>query len=234
MFIIVFEALTILLKLRLQKTKKIFLHKSVTYTYKRESKIKMTNNNDQLYIAKVINGDTNSFAYLVDSYKDMVFSLAYKMTKNKEESEEVSQDTFIKAYKNLNKFKGESKFSTWLYRIAYHTSLDQIKKNKNNNATFEIHEVTLNQIQSEDGILQGIERKERAKIMDECLLRLPEEERSILWMFYYDELSLKEIVEVTSLSEANVKVKLHRARKRLLTIVEENVAPEIISYHGRK
>jgi RNA polymerase sigma-70 factor (ECF subfamily) len=194
----------------------------------------MTNNNDQLYIAKVINGDTNSFAYLVDSYKDMVFSLAYKMTKNKEESEEVSQDTFIKAYKNLNKFKGESKFSTWLYRIAYHTSLDQIKKNKNNNATFEIHEVTLNQIQSADDILQGIERKERAKIMDECLLRLPEEERSILWMFYYDELSLKEIVEVTLLSEANVKVKLHRARKRLLTIVEENVAPEIISYHGRK
>jgi RNA polymerase sigma-70 factor (ECF subfamily) len=164
----------------------------------------------------------------------MVFSLAYKMTKNKEESEEVSQDTFIKAYKNLNKFKGESKFSTWLYRIAYHTSLDQIKKNKNNNATFEIHEVTLNQIQSADDILQGIERKERAKIMDECLLRLPEEERSILWMFYYDALSLKEIVEVTSLSEANVKVKLHRARKRLLTIVEENVAPEIISYHGRK
>jgi RNA polymerase sigma-70 factor (ECF subfamily) len=194
----------------------------------------MTNNNDQLYIAKVINGDSNSFAYLVDSYKDMVYSLAYKMTKNKEESEEVSQDTFIKAYKNLNKFKGESKFSTWLYRIAYHTSLDQIKKNKNNNATFEIHEVTLNQIQSADDILQGIERKERAKIMDECLLRLPEEERSILWMFYYDELSLKEIIEVTSLTEANVKVKLHRARKRLLTIVEENVAPEIISYHGRK
>jgi RNA polymerase sigma-70 factor (ECF subfamily) len=194
----------------------------------------MTNDNDQLYITKVINGDTNSFAYLIDSYKDMVFSLAFKMTKNKEESEEVSQDTFIKAYKNLNKFKGESKFSTWLYRIAYHTSLDQIKKNKNNNATFEIHEVTLNQIQSADDILQGIERKERAKIMDECLLRLPEEERSILWMFYYDELSLKEIVEVTSLSEANVKVKLHRARKRLLTIVEENVAPEIISYHGRK
>jgi RNA polymerase sigma-70 factor (ECF subfamily) len=174
----------------------------------------MTNNNDQLYIAKVINGDTNSFAYLVDSYKDMVYSLAYKMTKNKEESEEVSQDTFIKAYKNLNKFKGESKFSTWLYRIAYHTSLDQIKKNKNKSTSFEIHEVTLNQIQSTDDILQGIERKERAQIRDECLLRLPEEERSILWLFYYDEVSLKEIVEVTSLSEANVKVKLHRARKR--------------------
>lgn len=164
----------------------------------------------------------------------MVFSLAFKMTKNREEAEEISQDTFIKAYKNLKKFKGDSKFSTWLYRIAYHTSLDNIKKNKNNNNTFEINEITFNQIQSVENILEGIERKERAKIIDECLLQLPEEERSIIWMFYYDDLSLKEIMEVTSLSEANLKVKLHRARKKLLTIVEENVEPELINHYGRK
>ncbi len=194
----------------------------------------MTNNNDQLYITKVINGDTNAFAYLVDKYKDMVYSLAYKMTKNREEAEEISQDTFIKAFKNLNKFKGDSKFSTWLYRIVYHAALDSIKKNKNNNSTFEINEVTYNQIKSVEDILQGIERKERAKIMNECLLKLPEEERSIIWMFYYDELSLKEIIEVTKISEANVKVKLHRARKKLLTIVEKNVAPEFINHYGRK
>ena len=89
-------------------------------------------------------------------------------------------------------------------------------------------------IKSVEDILQGIERKERATIMNICLLKLPEEERSIIWMFYYDELSLKEIIEVTSLSEANIKVKLHRARKKLLTIVEENVEPEIISHYGRK
>lgn len=194
----------------------------------------MTNKNDQLYITKVINGDTNAFVYLVDNYKNMVFSLAFKMTKNREEAEEISQDTFIKAYKNLKKFKGDSKFSTWLYRIAYHTSLDNIKKNKNNNNTFEINEITFNQIQSVENILEGIERKERAKIIDECLLQLPEEERSIIWMFYYDDLSLKEIMEVTSLSEANLKVKLHRARKKLLTIVEENVEPELINHYGRK
>ncbi len=197
-------------------------------------KDKMTNKNDQLYITKVINGDTNAFVYLVDNYKNMVFSLAFKMTKNREEAEEISQDTFIKAYKNLKKFKGDSKFSTWLYRIAYHTSLDNIKKNKNNNNTFEINEITFNQIQSVENILEGIERKERAKIIDECLLQLPEEERSIIWMFYYDDLSLKEIMEVTSLSEANLKVKLHRARKKLLTIVEENVEPELINHYGRK
>ncbi|MFK8059265.1 MAG: RNA polymerase sigma factor [Polaribacter sp.] len=194
----------------------------------------MTNKNDQLYIAKVINGDTNSFAYLVDNYKNMVYSLAYKMTKNREEAEEVSQDTFIKAYKNLSKFKGDSKFSTWLYRIAYHTSLDAIKKNKNNNQTIEINEITFNQIKSVENILEGIERKERAKIMNDCLLKLPEEERSIIWMFYFDELSLKEITAVTDLSEANIKVKLHRARKKLVTIVEENVEPEMIENYGRK
>jgi RNA polymerase sigma-70 factor (ECF subfamily) len=156
------------------------------------------------------------------------------MTKNREEAEEISQDSFIKAYKNLKNFKGDSKFSTWLYRIAYHASLDALKKNKNNNNTLNINEITFNQIKSVDNILEGIERKERSKIMNDCLLKLPEDERSIIWMFYYDELSLKEIIEITQFSEANIKVKLHRARKKLLAIVEENVAPEIISHYGRK
>ncbi len=194
----------------------------------------MTNTNDQIYIAKVINGDVNAFAFLVDAYKSMVFSLVFKMTKNREEAEEITQDTFIKAYKNLSKFKGDSKFSTWLYRIAYHASLDAIKKNRNKNITSEINEITFNQIKSVDNILLGIERKERAKIMNDCLLKLPEKERSIIWMFYYDELSVKEMMEVTQLSEANIKVKLLRARKKLLAIVEENVEPEIISNYGRK
>lgn len=194
----------------------------------------MTNKNDQLYINKVINGDTNAFSYLVDSYKNMVYSLAFKMTKNREEAEEISQDTFIKAYKNLSKFKGDSKFSTWLYRIAYHTSLDNIKKNKNNNSTFDINEITYNQIKSVDNILEGIERKERAKLIEACLNKLTDDERSIIWMFYFDELSLKEIMAVTDFSEANLKVKLHRARKKLLAIVEENVEPEMIANYGRK
>ena len=194
----------------------------------------MTNKNDQLYITKIINGDVNAFAHLVDSYKNMVFSLAFKITKSREEAEEISQDTFIKAFKNLKNFKGDSKFSTWLYRIAYHTSLDAIKKYKKSSSTFEINEITFDQIQDVETILEGIERKERSKIMDNCLQKLSDEQRSIIWMFYYDELSLKEIMEVTSLSEANLKVKLHRARKKLLSIVKENVSPEIIENYGRK
>jgi RNA polymerase sigma-70 factor (ECF subfamily) len=194
----------------------------------------MTNKNDQYYITKVINGDSNAFAYLVDNYKNMVYSLAYKMTRSKEEAEEVSQDTFIKAYKNLKNFKGDAKFSTWLYRIAYHTTLDNVKKNKKQHNNVAINELNYNQITSLETVLDSIERKERAKIMDRCLSKLPEDERAIILMFYYDELSLKEILEVTRFSESNLKVKLHRARKRLLTIVKENVEPEIIKNYGRK
>ena len=194
----------------------------------------MTETNDQLYIEKILKGDVNAFSFLVDNYKNMVFSLAFKMTKSREEAEEVSQDTFIKAYKNLCKFKGDSKFSTWLYRIAYHTSLDTIKKNKNTTNTYDINEVTFNQIKAVEHILEGIERKERAELMEVCLQKMADEERSIIWMFYYDELSLKEIIEVTGLQEANIKVKLHRARKKLLTIVKENIEPEIIENYGRK
>lgn len=189
--------------------------------------------NEQFYIKKVLKGDVNAFAFLVNSYKNMVFTLAYKMTRNREEAEEICQDTFIKVFQNLYKFKGDSKFSTWLYSIAYHTSLDAIKKNINHNNTLKIDETNYHKIASLDNILLHIEQKERAIIMDKCLLKLSEEDRSIIWMFYYDELTLKEICEVTLWSASNVKVRLHRARKRLLTIVETTVESEIISHYGK-
>ncbi|WP_255326687.1 RNA polymerase sigma factor [Tenacibaculum sp. 47A_GOM-205m] len=182
----------------------------------------------------MLRGDANAYTFLVEKYKVMVFSLALKMVKSREEAEEISQDTFIKAYKNLSKFKGESKFSTWLYKITYRTCLDSLKKNKERYNTDTIDEVTINRIKSADSILEGIERKERAQVINSCLLNLPEEERTILWVFYFEELSLKEIIEITNLSEANAKVKLHRARKMLLSIVEKKVEPELINHYGRK
>ena len=70
---------------------------------------------DQHYIDKILQGDTNTYAVLVDRYKNMIFTLALKMVTNREEAEEVAQDTFIKAYNSLVKFKGDSKFSTWIF-----------------------------------------------------------------------------------------------------------------------
>src|ERR1017187_5828368 len=90
----------------------------------------MIKTDDQHCIHLVRQGDTNAFAVLVDRYKNMVFTLLLKMLKDREEAEEVAQDTFVKIYKSLSKFNGESKFSTWIYKVAFNTCLDRLKKNK--------------------------------------------------------------------------------------------------------
>jgi RNA polymerase sigma-70 factor (ECF subfamily) len=194
----------------------------------------MITTKDQIIIDKVLKGDTNAFSELVNLYKDLVFSLAIKMTKNREEAEEISQDTFIKAYRNLSKFKGDAKFSTWLYKIAYHACLDRFKKNENLYKTDSIDCFVSFDLSSADDTMQSLERSQRAEMMFSCMQELPEEERSVLWFFYYKELSLKEIMEITSYTEANLKVKLHRARKHLLKIVQQRFEPEIIAHYGKK
>lgn len=87
----------------------------------------MTYKSDQFYINQIIEKNTNAFSVLVNQYKDLVFNLLYKMLKNRKE---VSQDTFIKVFNSLYKFKGESIFSTWIYKITYNTCLDRLQKSK--------------------------------------------------------------------------------------------------------
>ena len=90
----------------------------------------MNYSDDNHHIQLVLSGNTDAFSVLVDRYKNMVFTLCLKMVSNKEEAEDLAQDSFIKVYKSLKSFKGESRFSTWLYKITYHTCLDRIKKLK--------------------------------------------------------------------------------------------------------
>ena len=193
----------------------------------------MAINDDDYYIKKTLEGDSNSFNVLVERYQNMVFALALKMLKHREESEEVSQDTFIKVYKSLSKFNGESKFSTWIYRIAYNTCLDRIKKNSKYNNNVEINEITSNEISHTESIFDSLENKERSIIVKQCMDKLPEDERIIIHLFYFEELNLKEIVEIVSMTEGNMKVKLFRARKKLFSIFKESVEPEIYSSYER-
>jgi len=194
----------------------------------------MKHNNDDYYIVKTLAGDTQSFGILVERYQTMVYSLALKMLKHKEEAEEVAQDTFIKSYKSLSKFSGKSKFSTWLYRIGYNTCLDRIKGNVKYNNNVEIDTISSTELSSVESIFEGIERKERSEIIQDCMNQLPDDERVILHLFYFEELSLKEIKKVLSISESNIKVKLFRARKKLFTIFKNSVEHEIYSDYERQ
>jgi len=189
--------------------------------------------NDQVYIEAILKGDTNAFTVLVDRYKDLVYTLALRMMKHTEEAEEAAQDTFIKAYKSLNKFKGDSKFSTWIYRVAYNTCLDRLKKNKRQQYTVEINEYTEYQVKTLDNALDQIEAKEKEQTIQDCLALLPSEDSFLLTLYYFEELSLEEIGKIVSLKPNNVKVKLFRSRKKLATILKRRLDNDIIeSYEG--
>lgn len=194
---------------------------------------KMTTN-DQILINQIVEGDTNSFTILVDRYKDLVFTLALRMLKNREEAEEVAQDTFIKTYKSLEKFKGDSKFSTWIYRVAYNSCLDRIKKNKKYLNNVEINEFTEHEVVTIDNALDKMETKERKEAMRRCIDTLPTEESFLLTLYYFDDLSLDEISKIVGKTANSIKVKLFRSRKKLATILKSQLEPEIIDYYERE
>lgn len=187
--------------------------------------------NDQHYINQVIEGNTNAFSVLVNQYKDLVFTLSYKMLKNKEEAEEVSQDTFIKVFNSLNKFKGESKFSTWIYKITYNTCLDRLKKSKKENSVFYLEDFNEQQIKVIESIIENIDEKERNQKIQECLQLLPSEEAFLLTLYYFDDQSIEEIAKIIDCNSNNVKIKLFRSRKKLASILKKQLEPQILSYY---
>ncbi|WP_299334329.1 sigma-70 family RNA polymerase sigma factor [uncultured Psychroserpens sp.] len=194
----------------------------------------MTTNNDQILINQIIEGDTNAFSILVDNYKDLVFTLALRMLKNREEAEEVAQDTFIKTYRSLDRFKGDSKFSTWIYRVAYNTCLDRIKKNKKHLNDVEINEFTAHQVKTMDTALDQIETKEREEAIQRCIKRLPSQDSFLLTLYYFDDLSLDDISQIVGITVNSIKVKLFRCRKKLATILKSELEPEIIEHYERE
>jgi RNA polymerase sigma-70 factor (ECF subfamily) len=194
----------------------------------------MTIDEEQIIINQIKAGETQAFAVLVDRYKDLVFNLAMQMLKNKEEAEEVSQDTFIKVFKKLDRFRGDSKLSTWIYRVAYNTCLDRIKKNKKRFNEVAIDEFTEHQIKIMDTALDVLETKELQQAIQECLQQLPGKDSFLLTLFYFEELSLEEISRIVNIEANTVKVKLFRSRKKLATILKQKLEQEIISNYERE
>jgi len=188
----------------------------------------MSTEPDEYYIQETLNGNVNAYAFLVERYKHMVYTLTIRIVKSKEDAEEVSQDVFVKAFKKLDSFKGDSKFSTWIYKIAYYASLDVIKKNKrfiNSENIDDFYDGDLGNVQD---ALESLHSKERKKVINKALLKLDEDERIILTLFYFEEMPIKEISKVVNLTKDNIKVKLFRSRKKLATILKNVIEPRTI------
>ena len=170
---------------------------------------------DNFYIEKILNGDTSSFALLVDKHKTMAYNIAYRILKSREDAEEIAQDSFLKAFYGLKEFKRESKFSSWLYRIIYNNSISRIRKKKPEVSSYDDEMFKWMEPEETAIELDHLHHNEQKKYVNTALSKLPREDAAIVSLFYLNENSVEEIGEVTGLSNSNVKVKLFRARRKL-------------------
>lgn len=182
---------------------------------------------DKYYIDRILNGDVNAFSFLVDKHKNLVFTIALRMLKNSEDAEELSQDTFVKAYNSLKEFKFESKFSTWLYRITYNGAISRLRKKQIEITNIESDTIINSEVISSYNAINELKRNEQKKYINQVIENLREEDAFLITMYYLNESSIEEISEITEFSISNVKVKLFRARKRfyneLKVILKEEV-----------
>jgi RNA polymerase sigma-70 factor (ECF subfamily) len=176
---------------------------------------------ENIVIDKIKGGDYSACNFIVDKYKAFVFSICIRIIKNREDAEEVAQDSFIKAFKSINGFKHDSKFSTWLYRIAFNNAISKTRNKK----IFkdELNESTFNSINLSsvsDG-LENLNRVDRRKVLQNAMERLNEEEKLLVSLYYFEENSIAEVSEITGLEANYVKVKVHRSRKKLYHSLSE-------------
>lgn len=189
----------------------------------------MTHLEELQLIQAVLKGDSDSFEQLVLENQNGVYNLAYKMTSNESDALDISQEVFIKAYTNLSRFRGDSRFSVWLYRLTYNACIDLLRRKKRVSVT----SLTVND-QEDDAPCEfdipdikyspetQYERKETRKAVRDAVMSLPEQHRQVVIMREYSDMSYEEIARALHLTEGTVKSRLSRARQRLAKILIEN------------
>lgn len=179
-------------------------------------------------ISQILQGQQNAYAVLVQRYQNFVFTIVLRYVTSREDAEEVSQDAFIKAYRSLADFKGNAKFSTWLYTIATTSALSFLRKKK-----IEVHSLDNEKVfASADNIDSGmsanqVEQKNRVQMVNDAIKLLNPEDAQIVTLFYKGEQTLEEIAAILGKETNAVKVQLHRARTRLKEKMEKHFRAEV-------
>lgn len=180
----------------------------------------MESYSDTYYIQKTLDGETDSFAPLLTRYGPQVHALILRVVGNREDAEELAQDTFLKAFRHLPAFKGTCSFSTWIYRIAYNTAISHTRKKKTE--VLAIEETLLDNV-SEEQVTEALghtDSSEQVRRLETALTLLPADERAIILLFYMKEKTVNDLVEITGLTASNLKTKLHRIRKKLFVLIK--------------
>ncbi|MGD1848120.1 MAG: RNA polymerase sigma factor [Salibacteraceae bacterium] len=187
----------------------------------------MTEVPDQVYLQRVLDGDDNAFRFLVDRYQDMAFGLALQLLKNREDAEEVAMDAFAKCYRSLGSFKAESRFSTWLYRIVYNTAISKGRKKKLTVSAIDDRIVEQAPEQDIQSAMAQMQQEERQKYLGLAMEKLHPEDVTLVQLYYLAGRPTDEVAEITGMTVSNVKVRLHRARKKLYFYLERLLRDEL-------
>ena len=189
------------------------------------------NDTDWEIVDSVRAGNTRSYAMLVDRHKDRAMTLAVRLIRSREEAEEIVQDAFLRAYRNLDQFRGEAKFSTWFYRILYNLCMTRVARRRGNLVTLEVDDGKMGDsaVAGEEMIsaLDRIEQEELNTIIASEIENLPEKFKTLLTFFYVQEMSYKEICSVLGIPLGTLKTNLFRGRNmlrmRVLTKLKDEV-----------
>ena len=187
-----------------------------------------TGPNDNEVLSRVLRGDQQAYAEIVKRYQSFVFTIALRYTPNREDAEEIAQDSFIKAYRSLSDFRGDSKFSTWLYTIVTTTCLTFLRKKK-----LETHSLDNEKVfEAADSLDSGfranqVEQKSKVTMVNKAIALLSPDDAQIITLFYKGEQSLEEIGQIMGIEPNTVKVRLHRARQRLREKMEKHFTEEV-------
>jgi len=187
-----------------------------------------SNDSDLELVEKVKNGDTSAFRILVDRYKKVSYSLACSILQD-DDAEDALQESFIKVFYHIKKFRGDSSFSSWLYRIVVNTCFSMAKKQKKKESFIgRACEKDSIADQSKTGI-DHMMASEQSEMINSVLDSMKSDEALLLRLFYLSEMDLKEIMKITGYKESKVKVTLFRARKSLLLKIKSIYTNDLMS-----
>jgi RNA polymerase sigma-70 factor (ECF subfamily) len=182
------------------------------------------------YIDKVLEGNANAYSIIVERHKNRVYNLAFRICCNHEEAEEISQDSFLKAYRALGSFQRKSSFSTWLYRIVYNTAISYVRTKKRAVLSLEDFPADAADFTGTGTTEEEAENEYRRSLLNFAFQKISDEERSLITLHYYEEMSTEEMSDITGIGKSNIKVKLFRARQKMLQIIENTEKKKTIRY----
>jgi RNA polymerase sigma factor (sigma-70 family) len=179
-------------------------------------------------IEQTLAGNQAAYADLVKRHQRFVFTLAMRFSKNREDAEEIAQDCFIKAYRSLNAFQRQAKFSTWLYSIVYTTAMTFLRKKRVDTDSIDDENTYIQLENHASGYdTNSVENKSRSYYLNQAITQLLPDDAAIITLFYMGEQSLEEIGQTMGMEANTVKVKLFRARQRLKEKLERNLKSEV-------